>query len=134
MTAHVDFSSVGSEGRSLGLNSLGLRTQSRFLKELGFDEMVDSLRAKRLGQQEHSGNMMAMRELVKPEELGGFKVLIQERGTGVKSVEELIADGEALPEPPLLRQDHVPLMEGRYPDMALDMDALWPFGESEPQG
>ena len=61
---------------SLGLNSLGLRTQSRFLRELGFDEMVDSLRAKRLGQQEHSGNMMAMRELVKPEELGGFKVLI----------------------------------------------------------
>ena len=77
--------------------------------------------------------MMAMRELVKPDGLGGFKVLIQERGTGVKSIEELTADEGTLPEPPLLRDDHVPLMEGSYPDMAWDMDALWPFDESEPQ-
>ena len=133
MTAHVDFSSVDSEGKSLGLNSLGLRTQSRFLRELGFDNMIDSLRTKRLGQREHSGNVMAMRELVKPDGLGGFKVLIQERGTGVKSIEELTADEGTLPEPPLLRDDHVPLMEGSYPDMAWDMDALWPFDESEPQ-
>ena len=131
ITAHVDFSTVAYEGRSLGLNSLGLRTQSQFLADLGFHGLVEGLRRMKLGYRERSANMMALLELVKPEGLGRFGAMIQERRTGVKSVNQLNLGNEALPEPPLLSDDHVPLLAGRYPETAWNMDQLWPFAEDE---
>jgi SAM-dependent MidA family methyltransferase len=130
ITAHVDFSFIASEGSSLGLVPLGLRTQSQFLKTLGFDLMLEALRAKELDQRRRNGNMMALLELVKAEGLGGFKVLIQERGTGVDDLGQLTPQAPPEIEVPLLRLEHVPLMEGRYPHLAWDMEELWPANES----
>ena len=132
ITAQVDFSNVASEGLSLGLNSLGLRTQSQFLRSLGLTTMLEALRVKQLGQRERNANMMAMRELVKPDGLGSFKVLVQERSSGVKDLNELAPPKSALDETdvPLLRPEHITLLEGRYPHLAWDIDELWPPTES----
>lgn len=128
ITTHVDFSSVASVGNSLGLRSVGLTTQSQFLKLLGIDVMMESLREKQLSNQQRESNMMAMIELTKAEGLGGFKVLVQERGTGVTNFNELVPTtpfgGSVVP---LLRSDHMNLIEGRYPHLGWDPQDLWPF-------
>lgn len=132
MTAHVDFSSVVSEGEALGLRSLTLMPQSSFLKGLGFQAMLDRLKTAQLSRRELSANTMAMLELVKPEGLGGFSVLIQERGSGVAGYMDLTpAPDAALDLPiPLRGPEHTPLMEGRYPHLAMDFDELWPSERS----
>lgn len=130
MTAHVDFSLIASEGQAMGLRPLALMPQSEFLKRLGFRAMLEGLRSMRLTRRELSANTMAMLELVKPEGLGGFGVLIQERGTGVDSDAQLALDPAAAIDLPVPLQgpEHTPLMEGRYPHVAMDMDELWPTG------
>ena len=74
---------------------------------------------------------MAILELVKPDGLGGFKVLIQERATGAEDLRQLaftrgVTEELAIP---LLRPDHMPLLEGRYPHLAWSPEELWPFTE-----
>ena len=128
ITAHVDFSAIAAAGRSVGLNSLGLRTQRQFLADLGFGAMMENLRVMGLSQRDRNANMMAMLDLVKPDGLGDFKVLLQERGTGVEGLEPVTprtpSAGEA--SVPLKRREHLPLMEGRYPHLAWDYGDLWP--------
>ena len=131
ITAHVDFSAIASEGRSLGLVPLGLAAQSQFLRGLGFDSMLERLRARNLSQRERDANVMAILELVKPDGLGGFKVLIQERATGAEDLRQLaftrgVTEELAIP---LLRPDHMSLLEGRYPHLAWSPEELWPFTE-----
>ncbi len=132
MTAHVDFSSVISEGEALGLRPLTLMPQSSFLKGLGFQAMLDRLKTAQLSRRELSANTMAMLELVKPEGLGGFSVLVQERGSGVGDYLDLTPAPDAafdLPIP-LRGPEHAPLLEGRYPHLAMDFDELWPSDRS----
>ena len=69
ITAHVNFSAIAAAGRSVALNSLGLRTQRQFLADLGFGAMVEKLRAMELSQRERNANMMAMLDLVKRKDL-----------------------------------------------------------------
>lgn len=128
ITAPVDFTLVASEGEAVGLRPVALLTQSRFLRDLGFDAMMRRLRALDLGQRERDANMMAMRELVKPDGLGGFKVLIQEKDTGIEGLKALIPTEASTPELEvlLLGPEHIPLMEGRYPHLAWEPEALWP--------
>ena len=128
ITAHVDFSLVESEGAAAGLRSLAVVPQSAFLRRLGFDAMRRRLRAMDFGQRDRDANAMAMLELVKPGGLGSFKVLAQERGTGVTHFEQLTPDGGWANEVdvPLLGEDHIALMEGRYPHLAWEPESLWP--------
>ena len=128
ITAHVDFSLVALEGDSLGIKTLGLLPQADFLRKLGFGQMLRHLKVKSLSQRERDANRMGMLELVKPEGLGGFKVLVQERGTGIECLSEMVPSGllDDTPEVPLLRDDHVSLMEGRYPHLAWEPDMEWP--------
>ena len=134
ITAHVDFSALGSAGNSLGLQLLGLPTQARFLRDLGFEAMRQKVRGQGLGDRERNANTMAMLELVKPEGLGGFKVLVQERGTGVTGLGQLAPAESVLGQldVPPLGPRHMPLMEGRYPHLEWDPGDLWPFGREEP--
>ena len=134
ITAQVDFSNIALEGLSLGLNSIGLRTQSQFLRGLGLTTLLERLRVKQLGQRERNANMMALRELVKPDGLGAFKVLVQERYSGVKDLDELETPKSALDDMdvPMLRPEHMQLLEGRYPHLAWDIDELWPPTETGP--
>ena len=134
MTAHVDFSAVIAEGGASGLRAIGLTTQSEYLRCLGFERMVYELRRARIGQRERDANLMALRELIKPQGLGGFKVLVQEKGTGVTNLGRLKPPrllpgemGEGRKTVPLLKPYHVSLMEARYPHLSWDIEELWPW-------
>lgn len=95
---------------------------------------MQKLRRASVSQHERSANVMALRELMKPDGLGGFRVLIQEKGTGVKVYGDIVPNetmiqGLALP---LLSDRHLPLMEGRYPHTSWEAPSLW--GEWRPAG
>ena len=130
ITAHVDFSQVMVEGNVRGLRSVALLTQNRFLKGIGFNKMMARLRGMQVGQRALSGNRMAMLELVKLDGLGGLKVLVQEKGTGVETVAQLTAGGsevvDSVPGVPMLRSHHMRLMEARYPHSAFEQGDMWP--------
>ena len=127
ITAHVDFSLLQAEGRAAGLNAIAYATQADFLNSLGIRKMMHRLRSAAMSQYERNSNMMGLRELVKSDGLGEFKVLIQEKGTGIASANELRPPDELLQrlKLPLLSSRHMPLMEGRYPHTTWEMPTLW---------
>ena len=128
ITAHVDFSALASEGEAAGLASLGTITQARFLGGLGLGRWLQRLRTEAQDQRERDANMMAMRDLTRPDGLGGFRVLVQEKGTGIEGLGQLLPPEGAVDEMPLplLRPDHVALMDARYPHTAWQPEELWP--------
>ena len=134
ITAQVDFSSLASAGEAAGLRTVGMCTQAEFLSGLGIQQWLRTLRTEPLTQSERDANMMAMRELVEPDGLGGFKVLVQEKGTGVTDLAQLFplkASGDeagSLPVP-LLGREHLPIIDGRYPHAGWQMEELWPQAE-----
>ncbi len=115
-----------AEGEAAGLRPLWLQPQSRFLQSLGLDGWLRRLRAERLPQREHDANMMAMRDLVRQDRLGAFKVLVQEKGTGVSDPGQLASDLSLAADLslPLLRPEHIRLLEGRYPYVAWGVEAV----------
>ena len=127
ISAHVDFTLLQEEGRCAGLNTLAYMTQAELLSAMGIGEMLQRLRTASMTQQERNANMMGLRELVKPDGLGGFRALIQEKGTNVRTAAELASSadmGYAL-NMPMLSARHMPLMEGRYPHTAWEAPSLW---------
>lgn len=135
ITAQVDFSAVVEEGRAAGLAPMVLLSQSEYLNDLGMVELEEKMNRMPLDSYQRDANLMALRELVKPGGLGGFLVLIQQKGVGVQSYEMLMPTASRIQslEVPLLRAEHTPLYAGRYPQHELDLDQLWPFREPERQ-
>ena len=133
ITAHVDFSLLQAGGRAAGLNVIAYATQADFLNSLGIREMMRKMRSATISQYERNANMMGLRELVKPDGLGDFKVFVQEKGTGVTAAEQLRPPDELLEklELPLLSSRHMPLMEGRYPHTAWEVPTLWDESQAE---
>lgn len=124
ITAYVDFSRVIESGGRAGLNPVGMCTQGRLLDRLGIREWLLQIRGSDVHQRERDANMMGLRELSKPGGLGGFKVLVQEKGTGVAELSALAPPRGSVSDlpVPLLRQDHIALMEGRYPHLGWDWE------------
>ncbi len=118
VTAHVDFTTVIKEGRCAGLRPVSLMTQAEYLQALGLNVWVEGLRNRDMRPRDNRANMMAMRHLLDPDGLGGFKVLIQEKGVRFGDDSRLFPSREyveRLPVP-LLRTDHLPRYEGMNPD------------------
>ena len=120
LTAHVDFTHVVEEGRRAGLWALSLQSQARFLRDMGLDGLLERVSREPMPESRRMANLMAIRELVKPQGLGGFKVLVQAKGD--VAVERLEETGPVLEELPLLTDEHVRLLEGRYPHLAWQPD------------
>ena len=142
ITAHVDFGAVMEAGRRHGLADIGYTTQGEFLANLGAQAFAQALehRARRsaLPQRTVLANRMAMTELLRPEGLGGFRVLAQGKGVGSPSLwgfephnpkRRELEKRSATLTAPLLSDAHTPLLEGRYPHQAWDPGALWPWAE-----
>ncbi len=132
MTAHVDFSLLQAEGHAAGLNSVAYTTQAELLHTLGIQDMMRQLRSAPISNHERNTNLMALRELVKPDGLGRFKGLIQEKDTVATRHHELVPDKLTLEKLrlPLLSDRHIPLTEGRYPHTTWEAPSLW--GEWRP--
>ena len=133
ITAHVDFTAVATEGAEVGLRSVGLLTQAEYLKTLGWSQIAEGTRGITLSSYDRDANLMALRELVRPEGLGGFKVMVQEKGTNIGSLGELtpsLARTGCLATP-VLGAEHIPLFAGRYPSYDPSLETLWPFGTEQ---
>ena len=133
MTAHVDFSALISEGMNAGLRPVFLTTQAEFLGSLGFDAMVASLNEQNIDRSTKTANLRAMSELVKSDGLGKFRVLAQEKNSGIRRSSDLI------PCPGYRKDLRAPLMTASHlyadPDRiraatTFDLDSLWPSNTS----
>ena len=140
ITAHVDFTALARAGERHGLATLGYTTQAGFLENLGARSFLRALavrsRDEGLSQREYLANRMGMLDILRPEGLGGFKVLAQGVGVGAPSLQGF-HPGDAWRQRleariarwpvPMITSQHVPLLEGRYPHAAFDAEALWPW-------
>ena len=131
ITADVDFGRLESAGEAAGLRTVGRLSQADFLRRNGFDDMLYQLRRMNLDERERQANRMGLLELVKPEGLGGFNVLVQEKNTGVDDIDQIapLPDSNESTDLPLLGPGHVNLMDARYPHLAWEPGSLWPFEE-----
>ena len=144
ITAQVDFTSLISAGRRVGLEPLGYTTQARFLRNLGFDQLRRRVTSWPLPVDQAVTNRAGLLALVRPDGLGDFKVLI--RGKGLPSDAEGLTELWGLaPLPaardlardvplPLLSPHHISLPQG-WPQPAVQefyVDDLWagPFGDT----
>ena len=133
MSAQVDFTALARAGRRAGLDFLGFHRQAVFLGNLGLDGLLQ--RSSGGAQRLDRSGAMAMRELVKPDGLGNFKVMAHGKGVARpdlwgfrRSMEAVdIVEGMPLPQP---TAEHINLLAGRYPAMETEFDmpwdALWP--------
>ena len=94
MTAHVDFTDLIERGASAGLRPVFLTTQAEFLTSLGVREMERSLRESRADRAETRAGVRALRQLTQPDGLGGFRVLVQEKNSGITSSADIAPSGD----------------------------------------
>ena len=129
ITAHVDFSQLISEGDYYGLNPIMLGTQSEYLKKMGFMKIYNTLRNTDMNLVEKQANMMGMLELIRPEGLGSFKILIQEKGSGISEFTELlpIVETNFRTKLPILESHHMPLLQGKYPHLQSFQNEPWDY-------
>ncbi|PLX91565.1 MAG: hypothetical protein C0621_10910 [Desulfuromonas sp.] len=82
ITAHIDFTALEKSGLDVGLETLFLGEQYRFLMGLGFVEALIELQAKTDDPQEAQALRLTLKNLILPDSgMGGtFKVLIQGKG------------------------------------------------------
>jgi SAM-dependent MidA family methyltransferase len=95
ITAHVDFGAIERWGEALGLVTLGRTPQALFLMALGLGDRLSGLgqgnwrnSGDRAGDQTATANDITqifqrhqvLRDLIDPQGLGGFQVLIQQKG------------------------------------------------------
>lgn len=124
ITAHVDFTSLAKAGERYGLQPCQLLTQREFLGNLGIVAVKDGLGAQRLSAAQYNANLMGLGNLVDPDALGGFKVLIQSKGVELENLSGLGGPGrtfnKGLPVP-LLGRRHLNLLRGKYPHLAWEL-------------
>ncbi len=126
MTAHVDFSALIAEGLNAGLRPVFLTTQAEFLASLGFDAMLASMRKRDIERSVKTNNLRAMTKLVKPDGLGKFRVLAQEKNSGITRSADLLpspAHSEGL-KTPLMSEKHLfyaPLAGYGYSETEFDL-------------
>ena len=129
ITAHVDFTAAILAGERCGLTALGLTTQRQFLRNLGLHAFIEALPRLGLRPSVLRANQMALQNLWRPDGLGDFKVLVQGKGVPTEELDGLNPSSPhqslSLASPPglavpLLHEEHIPLLAGRYPHLAWD--------------
>ncbi len=140
ITTHVDFTTLIRSGESKGLRFASLVSQREFLLNLGLDIFIQALTDRNLSYPDYMANRFSMLELVRPEGTGDFKVLIQSKGIAAVPLygttpdaemkKALLARREDL-KVPLLKKEHMPLLEAKYPHYAGIGDDLFDFDGAE---
>ena len=140
ITAHVDFTELKDSGNRCGLEVIGYTTQREFLHNLGAGSYLEALtnnsRSRSsystgvLPRRQYLANRMGMQELLKPEGLGNFKVMVQGKGISVDKLwgfssgnphQTRIRNEIDMLHVPLLTDIHTPLMEGKYPGSLMEL-------------
>ncbi|MEC8910401.1 MAG: SAM-dependent methyltransferase, partial [Chloroflexota bacterium] len=137
ITAQVDFTSVIKAGEKVGLNALGLVTQSEFLFNLNLDMLQQRLASQTFSPRQMQANRAGILDLVRPGGLGDFKILAQGKKAGSSKLwgmersEAATSLLENLPVP-LLTGQHLPLADGRSGGSVTESGVFWTFPEFEP--
>jgi len=77
ITTHVNFTALSKYGESLGLDHLGYTQQALFLMSLGLGERLNALSNGKISFQQIWQKRNQLHELINPEGLGNFGVLLQ---------------------------------------------------------
>ncbi|MGB3694238.1 MAG: class I SAM-dependent methyltransferase [Spirulinaceae cyanobacterium] len=86
ITSHVNFTALEFLGELFGLQKVGLTQQGMFLMALGLGERLQALSNGTFNFQEVLQRRDALHQLIDPTGLGGFKVLVQNKGIEAKGV------------------------------------------------
>jgi hypothetical protein len=114
-------------GERAGLEPLAFVDQRQFLHNLELQRHLHRLRDINLPVREAAANRFGMLELVRPDGLGRFKVLVQGRGVARCGLWGATGGTPIFDTPvPLLTSRHTLLLAGRYPDEFPDWERLWP--------
>ena len=79
ITTHVNFTALQLWGKELGLTNINLTQQGLFLMALGLGDRLAQLSSEKINIQELFNRRDALHQLINPQGLGGFKVLIQSK-------------------------------------------------------
>lgn len=79
ITAHVDFTALECWGKQCGLNSVGFTQQGLFLMGLGIGSRIAAISTSDATIQQSLQRRDALHQLINPQGLGGFGVLVQSR-------------------------------------------------------
>lgn len=97
ITTHVDFTALQLQGKLLNLETLGLTNQAMFLIALGLDSRLTSLsNNEKISLSDLLSKRNYLHQLINPEGLGGFQVLIQGKALTIKQ-QQLILKGLLIP-------------------------------------
>ena len=142
ITCQVDFTSVVNAGRRARLEVLGFSTQAQFLSSLGLDQFRRRLASLGLPDSIVQANRAGMLDLARPGGLGDFKVLAQGKGVGQPALWGFGPPGEPAPglvggaaelaervPVPLLTEQHLSVLAGRYPHAAAEFEGHWPAND-----
>ncbi len=77
ITTHVDFTALENQGKKLALETVGFTKQAIFLMALGLGDRLQELATGKYNIQEIFHRRDALHQLINPNGLGGFGVLIQ---------------------------------------------------------
>jgi SAM-dependent MidA family methyltransferase len=80
ITAHIDFTALERWGERCGLDKVGFTQQGLFLMALGIGKHIASLSTSNESIQQVLRRRDALHQLIDPQGLGGFGVLIQSKG------------------------------------------------------
>ena len=130
ITSQVNYTMLTKYGLGQGFVNKAYLSQREFLTNLGLPYFLKRLPALDMDNRAKLTNRFSMLNLVSPEGFGEFKVLIQ--GKNVSNV-ELWCRKLGFEEMPILRElpipmlteSHMPLLEGKYPHVGLELADTW---------
>lgn len=86
ITSHVNFTALEQWGETYGLKTLGFTRQALFLMNLGLDRRLAALSSGTYPLGELLSRREALHQLIDPQGLGNFGVLLQGKGVGADSL------------------------------------------------
>jgi len=130
ITSQVNYTTLTKCGLEEGFVNKAYVSQREFLTNLGLPHFLKRLQSMDIHSYTKMSNRFSMLDLVSAEGFGEFKVLIQ--GKNVSNV-DLWCHKSGLEERlslkklpmPLLTGSHMPLLEGKYPHVGLELSDTW---------
>ena len=92
ITANIDFSSLIEAGILNNIKPVSLCSQKEFLEIFGIKKWMANIQNSKLRQSSKQINLGNMQKLIHSQGLGNFKVLIQEKNTGLKNAKEILPE------------------------------------------
>ena len=130
ITSQVNYTMLTKCGLGQGFVNKGYLSQREFLTNLGLPYFLRLLQAMDIDSHTKLANRFSMLDLVSAEGFGDFKVLIQGKNVSNAALWCRQLGFEEMPvlkelPIPMLTESHMPLLEGKYPHVRLELPDTW---------